>query len=68
VWFEEQVNLPISPLHTPQQVDYAVEQVAALVAELREAGARARLRKTAPGRGAGRRGRPSAGKKARSKR
>jgi dTDP-4-amino-4,6-dideoxygalactose transaminase len=63
VWFEEQVNLPISPLHTPQQVDYAVEQVAALVAELREAGAR-----RAPGRGAGRRRRPSAGKKARSER
>lgn len=46
VWFLEQVNLPISPLHTPRQVDYAVEQVAALVAQLREEAARARLRRT----------------------
>lgn len=35
VWFEEQVNLPISPMHRPDQIDYAVEQVAAVVAELR---------------------------------
>jgi len=35
VWFEEQVNLPISPLHTPQQIDYAVEVVAETVKELR---------------------------------
>lgn len=35
VWFEEQVNLPISPLHKPEQIDYAVEQVAAVVKELR---------------------------------
>jgi len=42
VWFEEQVNLPISPLHCPDQVDYAVEQVASLVSELRDKGARAR--------------------------
>ena len=49
VWFEEQVNLPISPLHTPAQMRYVVEQAAALIAELREAGARGRLRRTAPG-------------------
>jgi perosamine synthetase len=40
VWFEEQVNLPISPLHTREQIEYAVDQVAATVAELREQGAR----------------------------
>jgi perosamine synthetase len=36
VWFEEQINLPISPLHTPQQMDYAVEQVDQAVRQLRE--------------------------------
>jgi perosamine synthetase len=35
VWFEEQVNLPISPLHTPEQMDYAIEQVTELAATLR---------------------------------
>jgi len=40
VWFEEQVNLPISPLHSSEQIRYAVEQVAAAVADLRERGAR----------------------------
>lgn len=35
VWFQEQVNLPISPLHTPKQIDYAVEQVADLVKQLK---------------------------------
>lgn len=35
VWFEEQVNLPISPLHTNDQIQYAVAQVAAVMAELR---------------------------------
>jgi len=35
VWFQEQVNLPISPLHTPKQIDYAVETVADLVRTLR---------------------------------
>ncbi len=35
VWFEQQINLPISPLHTTSQVDYAVEAIAAAVKELR---------------------------------
>jgi len=35
VWFEEQVNLPISPLHTPKQIDYVIETVADLVRELK---------------------------------
>jgi hypothetical protein len=35
VWFEEQVNLPISPLHTPEQMDYVIEQVTELAATLR---------------------------------
>lgn len=55
VWFEEQVNLPISPLHTPEQMRYVVEQVEALVSELREEGARARLRRSARGSAAARR-------------
>jgi dTDP-4-amino-4,6-dideoxygalactose transaminase len=46
VWFEEQVNLPISPLHTPAQMCCVVEQTTELIAELREAGARQRLRRT----------------------
>ncbi|MFB3881048.1 MAG: DegT/DnrJ/EryC1/StrS family aminotransferase [Armatimonadota bacterium] len=50
VWFREQVNLPISPLHRPQQIDYAVEQVASLVAELREKAAAGRLRASPKGR------------------
>jgi len=63
VWFEEQVNLPISPLHTPAQMRYVVEQAAALIAELREAGARERLRRTAPvGAGAARRPRAKSAK------
>jgi len=61
IWFERQVNLPISPLNTPQQVDYAVEQVAALVAELRDRGARGRQ---PPGPG----GRPRASNARRPKR
>jgi hypothetical protein len=35
VWFEQQVNLPISPLHTPDQVDYAVAAVVESVRALR---------------------------------
>jgi len=35
VWFHEQVNLPISPLHTPKQIDYAIETVADLMRMLR---------------------------------
>jgi perosamine synthetase len=38
VWFEEQVNLPISPLHTPRQIDYVVENAADLVKKLRQKG------------------------------
>jgi perosamine synthetase len=38
VWFEEQVNLPISPLHTPKQIDYVVENTADLVNKLRQKG------------------------------
>ncbi|UCH35589.1 MAG: DegT/DnrJ/EryC1/StrS family aminotransferase [Armatimonadota bacterium] len=66
VWFEEQVNLPISPLHKPEQMDYAVEQAAALVTELREAGARARLRGTASGRRSARPTRRAGAKKTRA--
>jgi perosamine synthetase len=46
VWFKEQVNLPISPLHAPNQMRYVVEQAAALIGDLREKSAAARLRKT----------------------
>ena len=46
VWFEEQVNLPISPLHKPDQMRYVVEQTALVIRELREKGAAARVRKT----------------------
>jgi perosamine synthetase len=42
VWFEEQVNLPISPLHRPDQLDYAVNQVANVTAALRDKAATAR--------------------------
>jgi perosamine synthetase len=45
-WFEEQVNLPISPLHKPEQMRYVVEQAAQVIAELRERGAGQRLRRT----------------------
>jgi perosamine synthetase len=31
VWFEQQINLPISPLHTPQQIDYVVEMAHSLI-------------------------------------
>ena len=36
VWFDQQVNLPISPLHTTEQVDYAVEAIAEAVRSLRK--------------------------------
>lgn len=35
VWFEQQINLPISPLHTPAQIDYAVEAITEAVKSLR---------------------------------
>ena len=35
VWFDQQINLPISPLHTREQVDYAVGAIADAVASLR---------------------------------
>lgn len=42
IWFEEQVNLPLSPRHRPDQIDYAITQVTDLITQLRAAGAAAR--------------------------